>query len=435
MMKSTQTSGTVALDTPVAHRETPVRLFLSPPHMSGNEIQFVQDAFESNYIAPLGPQVDAFEREFCEVTGVKYAVALSSGTAAIHTALRLLGVAHGDEVFASTLTFFGSVTPVTFQGATPVFIDCDRHSWNMDPDLLEKELTRCANQGKIPKAVVPTDLYGQCVDLARILDICDGYGVPVVCDCAEALGARYRLQSEHSSQFTAEWHHAGTGAKAAVYSFNGNKIITTSGGGMLVSEDEKFIEKARFLSQQARDPAPYYKHSEIGYNYGMSNVLAAVGRGQLRVLDERVARKRQIFDYYESAMGDLPGLEFMPEASYSRCTRWLTVVLIAPDLFGVDREAVRLALEAENIESRPVWMPMHLQPVFDIGDQGQVNRERAGIIESRQGKGKGGYPARIVGGAVSEDLFEYGLCLPSGTAMSEGDLERVVGVIRGMHRS
>lgn len=399
------------------------RVFLSPPHMGGDEKLFVKEAFESNYIAPLGPQVDAFEREFCELTGAKYAVALTSGTAAIHIALRLLGAKNGDEVFASTLTFVGSVTPVTFQGAKPVFIDCDKQSWNINPDLLEKEMERCAKRDNLPKAVIPTDLYGQCVNMERILDISDAYEVPVICDSAEALGAKYLTQRRKVAK-KGKLLHAGIGAKAAVYSFNGNKIITTSGGGMLVSDDKVFIEKARFLSQQARDPFPHYEHSEIGYNYRMSNIVAAIGRGQLRVLKERVSRKREIFDYYKDALSDLNGIEFMPEADYGRCTRWLTVCLITPEQFGVDREAVRLALEAENIESRPVWKPMHLQPVFD-GSRKDYKAQRE----------KKRYPCRIVGGSVAEDLFERGLCLPSGTAMTEADLDRVVKVIRGIHRA
>lgn len=407
------------------------RIFLSPPHLGGDEQFFVGEAFSSNYIAPLGPQVNAFEKEFCELTRVKNAVALTSGTAAIHIALRILGVGPGDEVFASALTFIGSVTPVIFQGATPVFIDSGRQYWNMDPDLLEKELARCARKGKLPKAVIPTDLYGQCVDLERILNICNGYGVPVICDSAEALGAKYKKSYEYA--------HAGIGAKAAAYSFNGNKIITTSGGGMLISDDSAFIEKARFLSQQARDPFAHYEHSEIGYNYRMSNILAAIGRGQLRVLEKRVAQKREIFDHYFKMLCDLPGIEFMPEADYGRCTRWLTAVLITPEVFGVDRDVVRMALEEENIESRPVWKPMHMQPVFfnaerrmmsaDEGTDEHIFRDDAKVPT-----GKKRYPCRVVGGAVSKDLFERGLCLPSGTAMKEEDLERVVGVIRRMHR-
>ncbi len=386
--------------------------------MGGQEAGFIQEAFESNYIAPLGPQVDAFEREFCEKVGIRHAVAVSSGTAAIHLALRNLGVGPGDEVFASTLTFIGSVTPILFQGGVPVFIDSDRTTWNMDPNLLGEELEACSRRGRLPKAVVPTDLYGQCADLDRILDVCAPYSIPVIVDSAEALGATYKGL------------HAGSGAHAAIYSFNGNKIITTSGGGMLASEDESLIERARFLSQQARDPAPHYEHTEIGYNYRMSNIVAAIGRGQLRVLDERVEKKRRIFEYYENALGDVPGIAFMPEASYGRCTRWLSVILITPEELGVDREAVRIALEAENIESRPVWKPMHLQPVFEVvPDEGRPRAVSPAASRSAAAP-KERIRARAVGGAVSEDLFARGLCLPSGTQMNEEDLARVVEVIK-----
>jgi dTDP-4-amino-4,6-dideoxygalactose transaminase len=370
------------------------RIFLSPPHIGDEEIRFVHEAFDSNYIAPLGPQVDAFEREFAEKTEIPYTVALSSGTAAMHLALRILGVKPGDEVFASTLTFIGSVSPVTFLGATPVFIDADRISWNMNPDVLAEELERCKKCSKVPKAVIPTDLYGQCADYDRIREICEPYHIPVVIDAAEACGALYKGK------------HAGFGAKAAVFSFNGNKIITTSGGGLLASEEKSLIEQARFLSQQARDAFPHYEHSEIGYNYRMSNVLAAIGRGQLRILDERVKAKHRIFNYYKNALKDIPGIEFMPEASYGRANRWLTVILINPEIFGADRETVRISLESENIESRPVWKPMHLQPVF-----------------------KTTYPSRAVGGEIAEDLFHRGLCLPSGTAMTNEDMERVIAAI------
>jgi dTDP-4-amino-4,6-dideoxygalactose transaminase len=383
------------------------KIFLSPPHMGGEEMRFVQEAFESNYIAPLGPQVDAFEKEFAEYVGIPHAVAVSSGTAAMHLALRILGVGLGDEVMASTLTFIGSVTPVIFQGASLVFVDCDRTSWNMDTHLLAAELEKCQQRGRLPKAVVPTDLYGQCVDLDRILEICAPYNIPVVVDAAEALGATYKGRS------------ASAGAKASIFSFNGNKIITTSGGGMLVSDDEDFIKQARFLSQQARNNAPHYEHSQIGYNYRLSNILAAIGRGQLRVLDERVEAKRRIFAYYQEALGDIPGIEFMPEASYGRSNRWLTVILITSEEFGADREEVRLALESVNIEARPVWKPMHLQPVFNP----QITQ-----ITQQNGL-KQRYKARVIGGKVAEDLFKRGLCLPSGTAMTDDDLDRVTDTI------
>lgn len=364
--------------------------------MCGLEMKFIEEAFASNYIAPLGPQVDAFEREFSEKVGIPHAVAVSSGTAAMHLALRILGVRPGDTVIASTLTFIGSVSPIIFQGALPVFVDSDRKSWNMDPDLLAEAIGFCEKRRIIPKAVIPTDLYGQCADLDRILEVCSPHNIPVVADTAEALGSRYKNRN------------AGIGAKAAVFSFNGNKIITTSNGGMLASEDGLFIDKARFLSQQARDAAPHYEHSEIGYNYRMSNILAAIGRGQLRVLDKRVEKRRQIFEYYLRDLGTLPGIDFMPEASYGFSSRWLSVILVSPELFGSDREAIRMRLEAENIESRPVWKPMHLQPVF-----------------------RG---CRVHGGGVSEGLFQRGLCLPSGTQMTEEDLERVIKVIKDLKK-
>ena len=422
------------------------RLFLSPPHMGGHEPEFVQQAFASNYIAPLGPMVDAFEREFAAVVGLPHCLALASGTAATHLALRHLGVKPGDEVLAATLTFIGSVTPVTFQGATPVFIDCDEASWNMDPSLLEQALADADGRGKRPKAVLPTDLYGQPCDLSRIRAVCDRYGVPVVCDSAEAMGARYRgtgdrgqeaggsraecpisniqysISKETAGSRTSDlgpptsdsgprtsepWRHAGFGAWAAVFSFNGNKIITTSGGGMLASHDSELIDHARKLSQQARNPAPWYQHTEIGFNYRMSNILAAIGRGQLEVLDERVARRREIFDGYRTRLGELPGISFMPEPDGCRGNRWLTVIRIDPAAFGADTHAVREALETENIEARPVWKPMHLQPVFQGAKLWTAANE-----------------------AVSDRLFEQGLCLPSGTAMTDGDLDRVCGIIR-----
>ncbi|MGB3061310.1 MAG: aminotransferase class I/II-fold pyridoxal phosphate-dependent enzyme, partial [Anaerolineae bacterium] len=326
------------------------RIYLSPPHMSGLEQQFVQETFASNWIAPLGPQVDAFEAEFAAAVGAPYALALSSGTAALHLALILAGVGPGDEVLVSTLTFSASVNPIVYLGARPVFVDSERVSWNMDPDLLAETLARKARQGRLPKAVIPVHLYGQSADIAPILESCGRYGVPVIEDAAEALGATYRGKSP------------GTFGPMGVFSFNGNKIITTSGGGMLVSAHKDLIEHARKLATQAREPAPHYQHTEIGYNYRMSNVLAAIGRGQLQVLEERVAAKRRIFDYYAQTIGDLPGISLMPEAPWGRATRWLTCITVDSAQFGADREAIRQALENENIEARPLWKPMHRPP-------------------------------------------------------------------------
>ena len=368
------------------------RIYLSPPHMSGLEQQFVQEVFASSWIAPLGPQVDAFEAEFAAAVGAPYALALSSGTAALHLALILAGVGPGDEVLVSTLTFSASANPVVYLGGRPTFIDSERTSWNMDPGLLEETLAARARAGKLPKAVIPVHLYGQSADMDPILAACARYDVPVIEDAAEALGATYKGRSP------------GTLGLMGIFSFNGNKIITTSGGGMLVSAHKELIDHARKLSTQARDPAPHYQHSEIGYNYRLSNVLAAIGRGQLGVLEERVRRKREIFHFYQEALGDLPGIAFMPEAPWGRSTRWLTCITVDPEEFGATREDIRLALERENIESRPLWKPMHLQPVF------------AGC--------------EVVGGAVAEALFRDGLCLPSGTAMTRADLERVAAVVR-----
>lgn len=371
---------------------TPNRIYLSPPHMSGREQIYFQDAFDSNWIAPLGPHVDAFEAAICDLTGAKHALALASGTAAIHLSLIHLGIQPGDEVFVSTLTFSASVNPILYCGATPVFIDSEHTSWNMDPDLLAEALADRARQGKLPKAVIIVHLYGQTADMARLEAICAEYDVPIIEDAAEALGASHGEKQ------------AGTFGRAGIFSFNGNKIITTSGGGMLVSDDADLIAHARKLSQQAREPAPHYQHTEIGYNYRLSNLLAAVGRAQLEVLPQRVQQKRAVFDYYRESLHDLPGLTFMPEAEWGMSNRWLTVVQIDPQQAGLGREQVRLALEKENIESRPVWKPMHCQPVFSP------------------------YPS--YGGATSEQLFADGLCLPSGTAMTTAEMEYVVSRIK-----
>lgn len=367
------------------------RIYLSPPHLSGLERELVEEAFDSNWIAPLGPQVDAFEREFAETVGAAYAMAAVSGTAALHLALIEAGVGVGDEVIVSTLTFAGSVFPILYLGAKPVFIDSERASWNMDPALLAETLAARAREGRLPAAVVLVHLYGQCADIDAVCALCTQYGVPLIEDAAEALGARYQGRAP------------GGFGQSGIFSFNGNKVITTSGGGMLVSNDAAVIAHARKLATQAREAAVHYEHAEIGYNYRMSNVLAALGRGQLRVLEERVAARRRNFDYYAARLGGVAGLAFMPEAGWGLHSRWLTTLTIDPARGGVTRDEICGALEAENIEARPVWKPMHLQPVF------------AGCA--------------CVGGAVAEALFEDGLCLPSGSSMTQDELARVADVV------
>jgi pyridoxal phosphate-dependent aminotransferase EpsN len=364
--------------------------------MGGQERRFVEEAFESNWIAPLGPQVEAFEREFREIVGAKYGVALSSGTAALHLAYQLVGIGPGDEVLVSTLTFSATVNPILYLGGRPVFVDSERASWNLDPTLVEEALRDRQANGRLPKAVAVVHLYGQPADMSRLVDICARYDVPIVEDAAESLGA------SHGERAT------GTFGKVGIYSFNGNKVITTSGGGMLVSDDERLVRHALKLATQAREPVPHYEHQELGYNYRLSNVLAGIGRGQLRVLEEHVQARRRVFEFYRRALEDLPGLEFMPEAPRSRHSRWLSTLTIDPAEFGVDRETVRLALESENIEARPVWKPMHQQPVFE-------DYER-------------------VGGSVADDLFARGLCLPSTSSLTPEQLERVVEAVRDVHR-
>lgn len=359
--------------------------------MSGEELALVQEAFSSNWIAPLGPHVDGLEREVAARVGLGFGCALSSGTAGLHLALLVLGVGAGDTVLTSTLTFSATANAITYLGARPVFVDCSRDSWNMDPALLAQELEDCARRGQLPKAVVVVDLYGQCADFDPILEACARYGVPVVEDAAEALGATYKGRA------------AGSLGVMGVLSFNGNKIITTGGGGMLLSNRKDWVDRARFLATQARDPAPHYQHSTIGYNYRLSNVLAAIGRGQLRVLDAHVEARRANFDFYERSLGDLPGISFMPEAAYGRCTRWLTCITVDAGRLGRSSEDLRRALEAREIEARPVWKPMHLQPVFK--------------------------DCRAVGGGVAEDLFTRGLCLPSGSDLTAAELRSVVDTI------
>ena len=370
----------------------PPRIYLSPPDIGPDERALVAEAFASNWIAPLGPQVDAFEREFAEAVGGAHAVALSSGTAALHLALRLAGVGPGDEVLCSTLTFVASANPILYEGATPVFLDCERKSWNLDPNVLADALRAGARRGRKPKALVLVHLYGQAADLDPIAALCEEHDVALIEDAAEALGATHGGKP------------VGTRGWANVFSFNGNKIITTSGGGMMVTADAAVAAKARFLATQARDPAPHYEHSSIGYNYRLSNVLAAIGRGQLRHLAEKVARRRANFDYYQATLGGLPGVHFMPEAAWGRSNRWLTALTIDPAAAGTDREKIRLALEQENIEARPVWKPLHLQPLF-----AQAPR---------------------FGGTVAEELFARGLCLPSGSNLTDVERARVAAVVR-----
>lgn len=372
------------------------RTYLSPPHMGREELKLVHEAFESNWIAPLGPQVTAFEKEVASYVGTKGALAVNSGTAAIHLGLRLLGVGSGDTVFCSSLTFIGSINPILYLNAEPVFIDSEPESWNMSPKALKRAFEDAAQENNLPKAVIVVNIYGQSADMDAILDLCNGYGVPVLEDAAESLGASYKGEP------------SGTFGEFGTFSFNGNKIITTSGGGMLVSDDTEALEKARFWSTQARDPAPYYQHSEMGYNYRMSNILAAIGRGQLRVLNERVRRRREIFDTYKLELGAIPGVAFMPEAEFGKSNRWLTVMTLDPDIIKKGPFELVDCLEEQNIESRPVWKPMHLQPLF---------------------AGRRYYPHEE-SYSVSDVLFETGICLPSGTAMSQGDLERVIGAIR-----
>lgn len=368
------------------------RIYLSPPHMGDDERALLLDAFDSNWIAPLGPHVDAFEREVAGRIGVGHAAALSSGTAALHLALRILGVSSGDEVIVSDLTFAATVNPVVYQGAVPVLVDSERSTWNMDPNLLEDELREASGRGRPPKAVIVTDLYGQCADYDAIVPLCARYGVPLVEDAAEALGATWRGRA------------AGTFGLMSVLSFNGNKIITTSGGGMLLSDRGELIARARYLATQARDPAPHYEHSEVGYNYRLSNLLAAVGRGQLRVLDRHMAARRANALGYRQALADVPGITFMPHDQRGEPNAWLTVAQIEPSVFGCTPDAVRRHLAAQDIESRPVWKPMHMQPVF------RTLRRR--------------------GGEVAEELFAHGLCLPSGSSLDDADRARVVTALR-----
>lgn len=368
------------------------RIYLSPPDLAGTELELLRDAIESNWIAPLGPHVDAFEAELAARVHAPHAVALSSGTAGLHLALEVLGVSIGDEVWLSTLTFAATANAVRYVGATPVFIDSDLQTWNMSPTLLAEALAAAARAGSLPKAIIVVDIYGQCADYAPILAACREHGVYVIEDAAEALGATY------------DDCPAGSFGDLAVFSFNGNKIITTSGGGMLVGQRKEWIDRARYLATQARSPSRHYEHEVVGFNYRMSNLLAAVGRAQLADLDRRVAVRRATNAAYRRELGGRPGWQFMPEAERGRATFWLTCATIDPDVAGEDRDAVIDRLAAEDIEARPVWKPMHLQPVFE--------------------------GARVIGGGTSAQLFRRGLCLPSGSRLDDAARDRIVGVIR-----
>ncbi|WP_243612739.1 DegT/DnrJ/EryC1/StrS family aminotransferase [Shimia aestuarii] len=366
-----------------------MRLYLSRPHMSGHEEARVAEAFASNFVAPLGPQLDAFEATVADYLGEDlHCVGLSSGSAALHLALRIAGVGPGDEVWISSMTFAGGIFPVNYLGATPRFFDLDPASWTIDTTRLAEELARADSENRLPKAIVPTDLYGQSADLDPLEALAAQYGVRLIVDSAESLGAAYT-----------NGRKAGTGGDAAILSFNGNKIITTSGGGMLVTKHKDWADEARFLATQARDPAPHYEHSTFGYNYRLSNICAAIGLGQMEVLDDRVARRREIFARYAAAL-TRPGIAFMPEPDGLFSTRWLTALTIDPDQTGVGREDIRLALLEHEIESRPLWKPMHMQPLYD------------------------GAPYHGTG--FDETLFANGLCLPSGSDMSDAQQDEVI---------
>jgi dTDP-4-amino-4,6-dideoxygalactose transaminase len=364
------------------------RIHLSSPHMSdeGYELRYIHEAFDTNWVAPLGANVDGFEKELAEYIGIGHAVALNSGTAAIHMALKAVGVGKGDIVFCQSLTFSASANPIIYEGAIPVFIDSDYETWNMCPIALEKAFEKYN-----PKAVIVVHLYGLAANMDRIIEICKKHNVPLIEDAAESIGTTYKGK------------HTGTFGDFGIYSFNGNKIITTSGGGMLVSNNEERIRKVRFWATQSRDPAPHYQHSELGYNYRMSNIVAGIGRGQLKVLNKRVAKKRYIFEYYKNALSDINDIEFMPINSWNKPNCWLSCFALKGKTKPVD---IIEALGEENVESRPIWKPMHMQPYFEKYD--------------------------FVGEHISDKLFENGLCLPSDTKMTDEDLDRVVATIKGV---
>ena len=370
------------------------KIWLSPPHMGGRERELVKEAFDANWIAPVGPHISNFEQELSKLSQNFNIAALSSGTAAIHLALILAGVQKNDNVICSSFTFSASVNPIKYLGANPIFIDSDKESWNMCPELLTKAIKDGIKNNKKPKAIILVHLYGMPAKLDEIIGVANSFEIPIIEDAAEALGSKYKNQQ------------LGTFADFGIYSFNGNKIITTSGGGALVCKNKKLIEKAKFLATQARDEAPHYEHSEVGYNYRMSNVCAAIGVGQLEVLTERVTRKREIFNFYKNELSMIKEITFLEELEVSFSNYWLTTILLDKNS-TIDREQLRLHLEKDNIESRPLWKPIHLQPVFK-DCKSYVN-------------------------GVSEDLFNRGLCLPSGTAMTTEDLKRIVKKVKELY--
>jgi len=374
--------------------ENAKRIYLSPPHMGEDEIKCLVEAFNSNWIAPLGPYVDLFEKKIAEYTGIPHVAALSSGTAGLHLALKLAGVGAGDKVLVSDMTFIASASPICHLGAEPIFIDSEWNSWNLDPSLVCEEIERLSKLRQLPRAIVVVHLNGQSADMDPIIEVCEKYEITVIEDAAESIGARYKETS------------SGGLGRMSVFSFNGNKIITTSGGGAIASSDKSLIDKARYLSTQARLPHVHYEHSELGFNYRLSNLLAAVGVGQMQVLSQRIEKRRRVFENYKNLMADIDGLTFQPEPKWSFSNRWLTCVLVDPKKFGATWVDIYNALSKEDIESRPLWKPMHMQPVFKN--------------------------CRVVGGGVSEEIFEKGLMLPSGSSLTELDQERIVGVIRSV---
>jgi dTDP-4-amino-4,6-dideoxygalactose transaminase len=365
------------------------RLYLSPPHLGRHELNYVHKAIEDNWVAPAGPNITGFEADICTAVGIAHCVALNSGTAAIHLGLILLGVGLGDEVLCPSFTFVATANPIVYLGATPVFIDSEAATWNLCPVHLREAILDRISKGKKPKALILVHLYGMTAKLLEIVAVAQEFDIPILEDAAEALGSRFNGQP------------LGSFGRVGVFSFNGNKILTTSGGGALVTNDAALAQQARFLATQAKDDAPHYQHSQVGYNYRMSNILAGIGRGQMELLDERVKRRREIFAWYREHLAGLPGLTvaLAPEPTGSRANRWLTTILLNPAETTATPETLRLHLETRNIESRPLWKPLHLQPLFAT--------------------------APMYGGALCADLFERGLCLPSGTAMGEGELRRV----------